>query len=217
MQHLQIHIPLAKIDEEKRLVIGRAVHEVPDRSGEIIDYATARGAFETWSKTFSDMTGGLSKGNLRVMHDPKRVAGKVVDLQYNDDEKAIEVVAKVVDPVEWQKVVEGVYTGFSVGGKYANRWTEPNTGLKRYTPEVTELSLVDLPCIPTARIAELVKADGTVQELALRGRPPMTFSQHLAKMSVRSFVEHLDEMRGAGRPMPGHVGYLAAALTARRR
>ncbi len=192
---LQIHIPLAKIDEEKRLVIGRAVQEVPDRSGEILDYATARGAFETWSNSFAEQTGGLSKGNLRVMHDAKRVAGKVVDLTYNDDEKAIEVCAKVVDDQEWKKVVEGVYTGFSVGGSYAKKWRDPDSGLTRYTPRVTELSLVDMPCIPTARIAELVKADGTVTELQLRGRAPMTFAEHLAEARVRGFAEHLAAIR----------------------
>jgi hypothetical protein len=42
MQQLSIVIPLSKLDEEKRLIYGRAVHEVPDKSGEILDYATAR-------------------------------------------------------------------------------------------------------------------------------------------------------------------------------
>lgn len=167
---MNFFIPLAKIDEEKRLVIGRAVQEVPDRSGEIIDYATAKPAFMKWSGDFERMSGGLSKGNLRVMHDPKAAVGKITDISFNDDEKAVDIVAKVVDDQAWKKVVEGVYTGFSVGGGYGKKWKDPDTGLTRYTPVVSEMSLVDNPCIPTARIAELHKADGTVQELQLHGR-----------------------------------------------
>lgn len=158
-------IPIRKVDEEKRLVIGRAAQEIRDKSGEIMDYETAKPAFQAWSKSFEEATGGLSKGNLRVMHG-KIAAGKIVDIAFNDEEKAIDVVAKVVDDNEWKKVIEGVYTGFSVGGKYAKKWADSNDkSLKRYTPEVGELSLVDSPCIPTARIFELHKMDGSVQQV----------------------------------------------------
>jgi hypothetical protein len=195
MDQLLITIPLAKIDEEKRLVIGRAAQEMPDRSGEILDYQTAKPAFQAWSDGFSTATNGLSKGNLRVMHNPRDVAGKVVDLSYNDDEQSIEVIAKVVDDAAWKKVLEGVYTGFSVGGSYAKKWKDPKTGLTKYTPKVVELSLVDHPCIPSARIVELQKMDGSIDRLELRGRPPVTFHQALAKRRVRSFAEALADAR----------------------
>jgi hypothetical protein len=192
-------IPLAKIDEERRLVIGRAIHEVVDKTGEIIDYATAKPAFEKWSKMFEEMSGGLSKGNVRVMHNPKVVAGKVVDLMFNDEEKAIDVVVKVVDDNEWKKVVEGVYTGFSVGGGYGKKWKDEKTGAIRYTPIVSEISLVDNPCIPTCRIVELHKADGSIEELRLRGRA-RSFSE-IYKPS-RSFTEVMLAKRAVrvGRP-----------------
>lgn len=172
MNH-EFTIPLVKIDAERRLVIGRAAQEMPDKTNEIMDYATARPAFESWSKSFEDATGGLSKGNLRVMHT-RTVAGKLVDLTFDDDAKSINVVAKVVDDNEWQKCLDGVYTGFSMGGGYARRWDDGD--LKRYTPRITELSLVDMPCIPSAQFAELVKADGMVEQLRLRGAPPATFA-----------------------------------------
>lgn len=161
---INIVVPIAKVDVEKRLVIGRAVQEIPDRSGEILDYATAKPAFQEWSQRFQEATGGQSQGNLRVMHG-KQVAGKVVKLDYNDADKAIDVIAKVVDDNEWNKVLEGCYTGFSVGGAYAKSWQDPTDPTKkRYTPRVSELSLVDSPCIPTARIYDLVKADGIVEQ-----------------------------------------------------
>jgi hypothetical protein len=193
-------IPLAKIDEEKRLVIGRAVQEVVDRTNEILDYASAKPAFEKWSKEFEDLSGGLSKGNVRVMHDPKRVAGKLVDLAFKDDEKAIDVVAKVVDDDAWKKVLEGVFTGFSVGGGYGKKWKDPDSGATRYTPVVTEISLVDNPCIPTARIAELHKASGVVEELRLTGRA-RTFDE-IYRPAPRGF----DEVLAGGDPVAAPSG-----------
>ena len=180
-------IPLMKIDVERRLVIGRAAQEVPDRTKEIMDYASAKPAFEKWSQGFVDATGGLSKGNVRVMHGTS-VAGKIVDLQFDDATKSVDVVAHIVDNNEWEKCLKGVYTGFSMGGGYARKWADGD--LTRYTPDVRELSLVDLPCIPTARFAELVKADGMVEQLPLIGRPQaaLTFAEIAAQVPL-TFAE----------------------------
>lgn len=184
-------IPLVKIDVERRLVIGRAAQETADRSKEIMDYATAKPAFQEWSKSFEDATGGLSKGNVRIMHT-KDVAGKVVDISFNDAEKAVDVMTKIVDEVAWQKCLEGCYTGFSMGGGYANSWQDGD--LKRYTPRISEISLVDMPCIPTAKFAELVKADGMSEQLELKGsRPiPPTFGElrKNAPLSYNELREH---------------------------
>ena len=155
---MKMVIPLTKIDEEKRLVYGRAAHETPDKTGEIMDYETAKPVFEAWSKSAFEMSGGKSKGNVRVMHTDV-AAGKFIDVTYNDKEKAIDVVAKVVDDNEWQKCLDGVYTGFSIGGSYERRWKDGEH--TRYTPKISEVSLVDNPCIPTARFYELVKRDGS--------------------------------------------------------
>ena len=181
-------IPLCKIDEERRLIIGKAAQETPDRSKEILDYETAKPAFQKWSDSFHEATGGLSKGNLRVMHT-KTVAGKIVDLSFDDDTKSINVVAKVVDDNEWQKCLQGVYTGFSVGGGYGKTWQDGD--LRRYTPVVNELSLVDRPCIPTAQFAELLKADGMVEQLALHGVTPSVAEIWAAR--PRSFGNVLKE------------------------
>ncbi len=160
-------IPLTKIDVARRLVIGTAAEEIADKSKEIMDYATARPQFEEWSDGFSRATGGLSKGNLRVMHG-KTVAGRLDAIDYDDASKKVQIVAKVSDENEWQKVLDGNYTGFSIGGGYLKKWKDPS-GLTRYTPIVREISLVDNPCIPTATFAELVKADGMVEQIQLRG------------------------------------------------
>jgi hypothetical protein len=172
---MQYFVPLAKIDEEKRLVYGIGAMEQADRSKEIMDYATAKPVFAEWSARFSDATGGMSKGNVRVMHNPKVVAGKLTEMTFDDDAKAVHVCAKIVDDNEWKKALEGCYTGFSIGGSYLKKWKDGD--LTRYTPNIAEISMVDSPCIPGARIIELQKADGTVQEIMATGRVPRTYAQ----------------------------------------
>lgn len=157
-----------------REVHGRAALETLDKSNEILDYESSKPMFEKWSQEISDATGGKSLGNLRVMHG-KTAAGKLTAITFNDLEKAIDVVAKVVDDDEWNKVMEGVYTGFSVGGSYAKRWKDPEiAGATRYTASPTELSLVDNPAIPGATFS-LVKADGMEVECQFQviGDPAM--------------------------------------------
>ena len=78
------------------------------------------------------------------------------------------MAAKIVDDDEWRKVQEGVYTGFSQGGRYVKRWPDEETGLIRYTAEPQEISLVDLPCLPNATF-EVVK-DGVVEKRAFAPR-----------------------------------------------
>lgn len=150
---------IAKVDEAQRLVHGRAAQEVVDRSGEIFDYATSKPYFENWSTVTKDATGGQSVGNLRAMHG-KVAAGKLTDIAFHDDEKAIDIVAKVVDDAEWKKVMEGVYTGFSIGGEYVKKWDDAEGNGKRYTADPSEISLVDRPCGPTSTFFKLQKADG---------------------------------------------------------
>lgn len=175
---MNLVIPLSKIDEEQRLVIGTGAAEELDRSKEIFDYASGKQAFQEWSDGMAKASNGLSKGNLRSMHRRDIAAGKIVDLGFDDDGKKVTVCAKVVDDQEWAKVLSGVYTGFSIGGGYAKRWPDPQVaGATRYTPAIREISLVDMPCIPSATVAELVKVDGSVVELPLVGAPPPTFGE----------------------------------------
>lgn len=156
---MQIFARITKVDEATGKVYGRAVQEVVDRSGEIFDYETSKPNFAKWSEAAAQATDGKSVGNLRAMHG-KVAAGKLTEITFQDAEKAIDIVAEVVDPVEREKCLKGVYTGFSIGGRYAKRWEDGvEKGVSRYTAEPTEISLVDLPCVPTAQFT-VVKADG---------------------------------------------------------
>jgi hypothetical protein len=162
MSEMNLFIPIKKVDVAQRLVYGTLAAEMPDQSGEIMDYETAKPAFQKWSDDVSKATEGRSVGNVRAMHTAVS-AGKLTDISFDDVTKSIMGVAKIVDDNEWQKVLEGVYTGFSLGGSYAKRWACPaNASLKRYTPTIAEVSIVDNPCIPSARF-EVIKADGSTE------------------------------------------------------
>ncbi len=150
MSGLNMFIPFAKLDVEQRMVYGAATAEAEDLAGEICDYASSKPYFQEWSAKFAEASGGKSLGNLRAMHG-KIAAGKVTAIDFDDAGKRIMIAAKVVDDDEWRKVEEGVYTGFSQGGKYVRRWPdEASPQLIRFTAQPSEISLVDLPCLPGA-------------------------------------------------------------------
>jgi chemotaxis protein histidine kinase CheA len=167
LSSLDLFLPLMKVDLDQRLVTGVATAETPDRSGEICDYASSKPYFEKWSAEALAASGGKSLGAVRAMHG-RVAAGKLTDIAFDDDGKRVVVAAKIVDDDEWRKVCEGVYTGFSQGGRYVKRWPDPDTSHTRYTAEPQEISLVDLPCLPDATF-EVVK-DGVVEKRAFAAR-----------------------------------------------
>ncbi|MGH9473064.1 MAG: hypothetical protein ACRD2H_11480 [Terriglobales bacterium] len=162
LKHLNLRV--IKLDEERRLVYGVAADETPDSAGEIFDYSASKPLFQEWSQQIADATDGKSVGNVREQHDAKRAVGKLTSINFDDAAKAIEVCAKIVDDQAWQKAREGVYTGFSIGGKYTARWTDAdNPKLKRYAAQPYEVSIVDYPANPNATF-EMLKSDGTTEE-----------------------------------------------------
>lgn len=163
-------IPITKVDAVKRLVFGVATAEVVDKANEIMDYEGTKPYYEKWSSDIAKASDGKSLGNVRAMHG-KVAAGKLTDLVFNDDGKQIEICAKVVDDAEWEKVEEGVYTGFSQGGTYIRRWADPvHKGVTRYIADPVEVSLVDSPCVSTATF-KLIKADGVAIEKSFQPAP----------------------------------------------
>jgi hypothetical protein len=160
----RVFVPLIKVDEEQRLVYGRITRQEEDQSGEVMDYATSKPHFEKWSAQIEEASGGLSKGNVRVMHGLKS-AGKLTDIEFDDDDQSIEVCAKIVDDGEWEMVKEGCYTGFSVGGRYGKKWKEGD--VQKFTAVPNEVSLVDNPCVKSATFT-MLKADGAEEEVKFK-------------------------------------------------
>lgn len=203
MPELSLFLPLTKVDAANRLVYGLATAEAPDRAGEICDYASTKPLYEKWSGGIAKATDGRSFGNLRAMHG-NVAAGKVTQIAFNDDAKQIEICAKVVDDAEWKKVEEGVYTGFSQGGAYAKRWRGED-GLMRYTADPSEVSLVDLPCLPSATF-QVLKADGAAETRAFAASVRIAPSPEPSNSAVLAKAEDL--AAAAGRP--GEVGDFVA-------
>jgi len=174
MKAPSVFVPLTKVDEDQRLVYGRITAEEIDQSGEVMDYETSKPNFEKWSSQIEEASGGLSKGNLRVMHG-LQVAGKLTDIAFDDESQSIEVCAKVVDEAEWGKVLEGCYTGFSVGGRYGKKWKDKvgDTVIQKFTAVPNEVSLVDNPCVKSATFS-LVKADGAEELIQFQAAGDLT-------------------------------------------
>ncbi len=201
MSDLKLFVPLAKVDIDQRLVHGVVTAEIPDRSGEICDYATTKPYYQAWSAEATEASGGKSLGAVRVMHN-RVAAGKLTDIAFEDDQKRILVAAKIVDDDEWRKVEEGVYTGFSQGGRYVARWPDPDNGLTRYTAEPREISLVDFPCLPDATF-EVVK-DGRSERRAFLKAP------------WAGAVGHRVEESGEAADAPARLADVAALLAEAR-
>lgn len=203
MPELSLFLPLTKVDAANRLVYGLATAEAPDRAGEICDYTSTKPFYEKWSGGIAKATDGRSLGNLRAMHG-KIAAGKVTQIAFNDDARQIEICAKVVDDAEWKKVEEGVYTGFSQGGAYAKRWRGED-GLMRYTADPSEVSLVDLPCLPSATF-QVLKSDGAAETRAFAVSVRIAPPPEPTNAALFAKAENL--AAAAGRP--GEVGDLVA-------
>jgi phage head maturation protease len=132
---MRIYLPIAKIDAAQRMVFGYASTEARDDQGEIVKREALDGALGDYMKF----------ANIREMHQLSAV-GKAKEAAVDD--KGLYVAAKVVDDRAWDKVVERVYQGFSIGGKVTAR--DPAdyktiTGLR-----LDEISLVDRPANPEA-------------------------------------------------------------------
>ena len=161
-ENVRLSLPFAKVDKERRTVSGFASLDNVDKQGDIV---TA----EASMKAFSEF-----RGNIREMHQPSAV-GKMVSFKqdrYFDPEtkkfyNGVFVSAYISKGANdaWEKVLDGTYTGFSIGGKM-NKWDDGYDEksdstiriIKDY--DLVELSLVDSPANQFANIMHVEKVDG---------------------------------------------------------
>lgn len=162
MPAMNIFIPITKVDVAARCVYGIATAETVDKSGEIMDYDSTLPYYKAWSDEMHKASGGKSYGNVREMHS-SIAAGKLTSINFDDVKKQVDVCAKIVDDSTWNKVLEGVLTGFSHGGEYIKRWKDKDDATKtRYTAKPAELSVVDNPCLGEATF-EMIRSDGSTE------------------------------------------------------
>src|SRR5208282_2099672 len=155
----ELFCPLVKVDEAKREVWTVVTAQVKDRDKETCHYATTVPYYKEMVAEMSKASDGKNIFPLREMHGLS-AAGKGIAIEFRDKEKQIYMGFKVVDDDAWNKVVEGVYTGVSQGGKYVKKWVEDDINF--YTAKPIEVSLVDMPCLERAHF-DFIRADGTVE------------------------------------------------------
>ena len=155
-----------------REVWGYASTEARDDQGEIVKRDALVAALGDYMRF----------ANIREMHQLSAVG---VAREAAVDDRGLYIGARIVDDQAWQKVVEGVYKGYSIGGRITQR--DP-ADYKTITGLVlNEISLVDRPANPEA-VFDYWKAAGastmpehSVQpansDLGLRGAE----HRHLAK------------------------------------
>ena len=161
-ENLRLSMPLTKVDKDRRIVSGFASLDNVDKQDDIVTAEASMDAFARF------------RGNIREMHQPSAV-GKMVSFKedkYFDPEtktmyKGVFVSAYISKGAQdaWEKVLDGTYTGFSIGGRM-NKWDDAYDEkmdkqiriIKDY--DLIELSLVDSPANQFASIMSVEKVDG---------------------------------------------------------
>jgi hypothetical protein len=159
---VRLSMPIGKVDVERRIVSGFATLDNVDKQGDIVTTESSVEAFKNF------------RGNLREMHQPSAV-GKIVSFKedrYFDPSvkkfySGVYVSAYVSKGAQdaWEKVLDGTYKGFSIGGNIKN-WDDAYNEelsksiriIKEY--DLFELSLVDNPANQFANIVSIEKVDG---------------------------------------------------------
>jgi hypothetical protein len=159
---VRLSMPIGKVDIERRMVSGFATLDNVDKQGDIVTTESSIEAFKNF------------RGNLREMHQPSAV-GKIVSFKedrYFDPSvkkfySGVYVSAYVSKGAQdaWEKVLDGTYKGFSIGGNIKN-WDDAYNEelsktirvIKEY--DLFELSLVDNPANQFANIVSIEKVDG---------------------------------------------------------
>ena len=157
--NVRLSMPFAKVDAERRIVSGFATLDNIDKQMDIVTPEASLNAFSKF------------RGNIREMHQPIAV-GKMIAFKedkYFDPEtkkffKGIYVSTYISKGAQdaWEKVLDGTYTGFSIGGKM-NKWDDAYDEkmdaairvIKDY--DLVELSLVDNPANQFASILSVEK------------------------------------------------------------
>jgi outer membrane murein-binding lipoprotein Lpp len=160
--NVRLSMPFSKVDVERRIVSGFATMDNLDKQNDIVTSEASMSAFSRF------------RGNIREMHQPSAV-GKMVNFKedkYFDPEtkkfySGVYVSAYISKgaPDTWEKVMDGTYTGFSIGGKML-KWDDAYDEdidtkvriIKDY--DLVELSLVDNPANQFANILSIEKVDG---------------------------------------------------------
>lgn len=167
-------MPIAKIDKAKRTVSGYASTPSIDSDGEIVSLKAVKDA----------LPGYMQYGNIREMH---KISAVGVAKEANIDEKGLYLTAKIVDDAAWNKCVEGVYKGFSIGGQKLLKSGNTITKI-----DMAEISVVDRPANPDCKI-DVIKMAKPVEnpEAVLVKVKPVRSAEATATLAMAKAVKNL--------------------------
>ena len=164
---LSLAFPIAKVNKEKRTVSGFASLDNVDHHGDVVTAEASKNAFQNF------------RGNIREMHGPSAV-GKMIDFKEDSffdkgtgkKYNGVYVTAYISKGAQdaWEKVLDGTYSGFSIGGNIVDAKMEKSDNSDEdhrviHNYELHELSLVDSPANPLANFFSIQKmAKATVLE-----------------------------------------------------
>lgn len=186
MNDFTFFMPIAKLDRDRRTVSGYASTPTKDSDGEIVTLEAVKAALPDY----------MNWRNIREMHALKAVGTAE---EANMDSRGLYLTAKIVDDNAWQKCVEGVYKGFSIGGRKLAK-----TGDKITKLEMTEISVVDRPANPDCRIniAKRAKDSLDAEGYLVKAKEPLSpEAKALAKMA-----KVVEKLAKAG-PPAAHDGF----------
>jgi phage head maturation protease len=193
---MRVYLPIAKVNAENREVWGYASTEARDDQGEIIRRDALVAALGDYMRF----------ANIREMHQLSAVG---VAREAAVDDRGLYVGAKIVDDQAWQKVVEGVYKGYSIGGRVTQR--DP-ADYKTITGLVlNEISLVDRPANPEA-VFDYWKASGAARMPETRFNPP--FQVWACGVPEHRHVAKAEALRCQDQLASSGAGLIAAARNA---
>mgnify|MGYP000947112177 CR=1 FL=1 len=168
--NVSLYVPLNKVDAEKREVSGYATTEAMDSQGEVVKLDAVERALGDYMKW----------ANIREMHSSSAVG---VTKNAILDEKGLYITAKIVDDQAWAKVTEGVYKGFSIGGRKLLQ-----KGKEILDLMLTEISLVDRPANPEAVIDVWKRDIGKAESNGEKSQ------EEVRAMLYAALMEYVEEM-----------------------
>ena len=157
---VRVSMPIAKVDQERRIVSGFATLDNLDRQDDIVPAGASVRAFKNF------------QGNIREMHDQTKAVGKMVEFKedmYFDPQteemfNGVYVSAYISKGAEdtWQKVLDGTLAGFSIAGDITEEDSVYDADLEKSVRiikdySLSELSLVDVPANQYANVLSIQK------------------------------------------------------------
>jgi Caudovirus prohead serine protease len=179
-------LPITKIDRERRLISGYASTPALDMDGEIVALDAVKKA----------LPGYWQWRNIRRMHTADAVG---VAKEANVDDKGLFLTSKIVDDDCWKKILEGVYKGYSIGGRKLNKSGNTITEI-----EMVEISVVDRPANPECKF-DVHKSAGAAPAFLTQLPKPEKVTKNLSK--ALTSLSQVAEFLTKDGPSAAHDGF----------